>query len=258
MVKGPNPPSMQGDKTNHLLQSTAQQPANVSLSNSYSQDVVSHSTNFLQNYASLPQPVFNSPGYVNGGTVFSGQMIPPMVVQQPMQVPSALPGMFQTGFMYQTLPPGSGKPNHVNSHFFDPFTKGSLIMLATGSIKPIEELKTVDFIESAKVSKQLCFETSTIAKIQDHPNSAMSLIGFAVDNYESEVSHAKPGPVQTANVRAATATLTAILSAGNYRVAVSIFTIELFRPRGGVILTIFMLGKTVTLIETFFLKMKLC
>lgn len=191
-IKGPSQSSIQGDKNRPDVHHLQQLPSNMSLSNSFTQEIVSHSReNFLQNYASLPQPVFSSPGYVNGNSVFSGQMIPPMVVQQPMQMP-ALSGMFQTGLMYQTLTPGSGKPNHVNSPFFPPFTKGSLIMLATGNLKPIEELKTVDFIESAKVSKELCLETSKIAKIQDLPNSAMSLIEFAVENFESEVLVEKP------------------------------------------------------------------
>lgn len=192
-IKGRNQSPIQNDKKkldeNHSQETTVQQPTTLSFPSTFNQDVVPQAReNVLQNYASLQQPVFNPSGYVNGNTVFPGQMIPPMLVQQPMQVPSAIPGMFQTGFMYQTLTPGSAKPYHANSHFFPPFTKGSLIMLATGNLKPIEELKTVDFVESAKVSKQLLLETSKIAKIQEMPNSTMSLIGFAVDNYESEVS----------------------------------------------------------------------
>lgn len=155
----------------------------------FGEDIVPQRENVMQNYAGLQQAMFGTSGYVNGGTVFSGQMIPPMLMQQPMQVPATIPGMFQTGFMYQTLSKGTAKPN---SHFFPPFTKGSLIMLGTGGLKPIEDLKTTDFFESAEVSKQLCLETSKIAKIQELPSSAVSLIGFAVDNYESEVLVEKP------------------------------------------------------------------
>ena len=148
----------------------------------FNQDVAT-SKDFLQNYANLQQPMFA--GYANGSSPFAGSMIPPMLIQQPMQVPTNLPGMFQTGFMYQTYP--EPKSSYPKSHYFPPFAKGSLIMLSTGGLKPIEELKTVDFIESANVSKQLSLETCKIAKIQDVPNSAITLIGFAVDDCEKEV-----------------------------------------------------------------------
>ena len=141
---------------------------------------------YLQSYAHLQQPMFSTSGFGNGSTAFPGSIIPPMLVQQPMQVPSNMPGMFQTGFMYQALP--EQKTNYPKSYYFPPFTKGSLIMLSTGGLKPIEDLKTADFIESAKVSKQLSLETCKIAKIQDVPNSPITLIGFAVENYEKEVS----------------------------------------------------------------------
>ena len=142
---------------------------------------IASSKDFLQNYANLQQPMFA--GYPNGSSAFPGSMIPPMLLQQPM--PTNLPGMFQTGFMYQALP--EPKSSHPKSHYFPPFAKGSLIMLSTGGLKPIEDLKTVDFIESAKVSKQLSLETCKIAKIQEVPNSAITLIGFAVDECEKEV-----------------------------------------------------------------------
>ena len=140
---------------------------------------------FLPNYANLQQPMFAAAsGYANGGTTFPGQMIPPMLMQQPMPLPANMPGMFQTGFMY---PLPEAKSSYQKSHYFPAFSKGSLIMLSNGGLKPIEDLKTTDFIESAKVSKQLALETCTIAKIQEVPNSAITLIGFAVENYEKEV-----------------------------------------------------------------------
>ncbi|XP_028392269.1 uncharacterized protein LOC114516873 [Dendronephthya gigantea] len=145
---------------------------------------------YLQSYANLQQPMFSTSGFANGGSAFPGSIIPPMLVQQPMQVPGNMPGMFQTGFMYQALP--EQKTSFPKSYYFPPFTKGSLIMLPTGGLKPIEDLKTADFIESAKVSKQLSLETCKIAKIQDVPNSPITLIGFAVESYEKEVLVEKP------------------------------------------------------------------
>ena len=151
----------------------------------FTQDI-SAAKDFLQSYANMQQPMFATSGYANGGSAFTGPMIPPMLVQQPMQMPANMPGMYQTGFMYQALP--ELKSSYPKSHYFPPFTKGSLIMLSAGGLKPIEDLKTADFIESAEVSKQLSLETCKIAKIQDVPNSTITLIGFAVENYEKEVS----------------------------------------------------------------------
>ena len=164
------------------------QPQHLPSHIGFNQDI-SAGKDFLPNYGSLQQPMFATSGYANGGSAFPGSMIPPMLVQQPMTVPANIPGMFRTGFMYQTLP--EPKSSYPKPNFFPPFTKGSLIMLSTGGLKPIEELKTVDFIESAKASKQLSLETCKIAKIQDLPNSAISLIGFAVENYEKEVNNYK-------------------------------------------------------------------
>ena len=174
------------DMRRSALTDTQQQQPQHMASHMFNQDA-SAGKEFLPNYGNLQQPMFATPGYPNGGSAFAaGSMIPPMLVQQPVTVPTNIPGMFRPGFMYQTLP--EPKSSFPKSNFFPPFTKGSLIMLSTGGLKPIEELKTVDFIESAKASKQLNMETCTIAKIQDVPNSAISLIGFAVENYEKEVN----------------------------------------------------------------------
>lgn len=179
-----------------FLKSVDARKSSTDAQRSQSQQVASHAgfnhdinagKEFLQNYGGLQQPMFTTPGYVNGSPAITRQMIPPMLVQQPMHVPSSVPGMFQPGFMYQTLP-AEPQTIHPKSHYFPPFTKGSLIMLSTGGLKPIEDLSTSDFIESAKVSKQLSLETCKIAKLQDVPNRGVTLIGFAVEDYEKEVN----------------------------------------------------------------------
>ena len=186
-TKGPTQFSKSADSRKAVTDTQPQrsQQQQITSHPGFNQDMAS-SKDFLQSYANLQQSMFA--GYANGSSAFAGPMIPPMLVQQPMQVPSNIPGMFQTGFMYQTLP--EPKSSYPKSHYFPPFTKGSLIMLSTGGIKPIEDLKTADFIESAKISKQLSLETCKIAKIQDVPNSGITLIGFAVDDCEKEVNTA--------------------------------------------------------------------
>lgn len=151
---------------------------------------ISPSMNSLSKDYLVPQclqhQMFTAQGYNATGQVFSTSMIPPMLVQAPITGPTSIPGVFQPGFMYQTF--NEQKAYQGKSHYFAPFTKGSLIVLSNGGVKPIEDLKTTDFIESAKVSKQLYLETCKIAKIQETPNSSITWIAFAVENIEKEVN----------------------------------------------------------------------
>lgn len=68
------------------------------------------------------------------------------------------------------------------------FTKGSIIQLADGELKRVEDLKTEDFIQSAEISSELKIDSSTVERIDSShtPNSA--IIQFAVGEHRSQVS----------------------------------------------------------------------
>lgn len=67
------------------------------------------------------------------------------------------------------------------------FMKGSIIQLADGELKRVEELKTEDFIQSAEISSELKIDSSTVERIESShtPNSA--IIQFAVGEHRSQV-----------------------------------------------------------------------
>ncbi|XP_061520439.1 ataxin-1a [Phycodurus eques] len=69
------------------------------------------------------------------------------------------------------------------------FVKGSIIQLADGELKRVEELKTEDFIQSAEISSELKIDSSTVERIDGSrasPNFAV--VQFSVGEYRSQVS----------------------------------------------------------------------
>ncbi|KAI5615898.1 ataxin-1 [Silurus asotus] len=68
------------------------------------------------------------------------------------------------------------------------FTKGSIIQLADGELKRVEDLKTEDFLQSAEISSELKIDSSTVERIDSShtPNSA--IIQFAVGEHRSQVN----------------------------------------------------------------------
>lgn len=70
------------------------------------------------------------------------------------------------------------------------FTRGSLIELANGDIKRVEEMRTEDFILSAEKSSELELADSTVVKLtQSSTNNQIVFITFSYDNNRSKVSN---------------------------------------------------------------------
>lgn len=69
------------------------------------------------------------------------------------------------------------------------FTKGSLIELANGEIKRVEEMRTEDFILSAEKSSELELADSTVVKLTpSSTNNQIVFITFSYDSNRSKVS----------------------------------------------------------------------
>ncbi|XP_051527956.1 ataxin-1-like [Myxocyprinus asiaticus] len=68
------------------------------------------------------------------------------------------------------------------------FTKGSIIQLADGELKRVEDLKTEDFIQSAEISNELKIDSSTVERIDSNHASNFAIIQFAVGEHHSQVS----------------------------------------------------------------------
>lgn len=65
--------------------------------------------------------------------------------------------------------------------------KGSIIELANGEFKRVEDMRTEDFILSVKNSSKLELKDSTVVKITPTVNQTM-IITFSFDNNRSQVS----------------------------------------------------------------------
>ncbi|XP_048363744.1 ataxin-1 [Sphaerodactylus townsendi] len=68
------------------------------------------------------------------------------------------------------------------------FMKGSIIQLANGELKKVEDLKTEDFIQSAEISGDLKIDSSTVERIDDSHNPGVAMIQFAVGEHRAQVS----------------------------------------------------------------------
>lgn len=72
------------------------------------------------------------------------------------------------------------------------FTKGSIIQLANGLLKQVEELTTDDFVESAALSTNLSMDRSTVVKIEEKPESGLAVLGFSVGFKQVQVTVEAP------------------------------------------------------------------
>ncbi|EPY76077.1 ataxin-1 [Camelus ferus] len=68
------------------------------------------------------------------------------------------------------------------------FMKGSIIQLANGELKKVEDLKTEDFIQSAEISSDLKIDSSTVERIEDSPSPGVAVIQFAVGDHRAQVT----------------------------------------------------------------------
>jgi len=65
-------------------------------------------------------------------------------------------------------------------HYPAHFTKGSIIQLANGDLKRIEDLLTEDFVRSADMSKDLCIDTSVVRGITPVADRGTVMLEFIV------------------------------------------------------------------------------
>lgn len=68
------------------------------------------------------------------------------------------------------------------------FTKGSLIKLANGDLKRIEDMKTEDFISSAEKSVELRLAESTVVKIEENRQMGNAIITLKYNKMNAQVS----------------------------------------------------------------------
>ena len=137
---------------------------------------------------------------VTGGTqastnhnrlIIPGHNLPlPSGGQQPIQIPLGF-GSYQPGSLIQ-MQSGQFHGSTQTVQIPPPFLKGSIIQLASGELKRVEDLTTEDFIQSTKLCPDLNLETSTIILIQESADTATANVSFTINSTKAQVSQCTP------------------------------------------------------------------
>ncbi|XP_004715350.1 ataxin-1 [Echinops telfairi] len=104
-----------------------------------------------------------------------------------LAAPTAYPAMVQAQIhlpVVQSVASPSAAPPTLPPYFM----KGSIIQLANGELKKVEDLKTEDFIQSAEISNDLKIDSSTVERIEDGHSQGVAVIQFAVGEHRAQVS----------------------------------------------------------------------
>ena len=80
--------------------------------------------------------------------------------------------------------PAAG-PSHP--HYPPHFMKGSIIQLANGQLKYVEDLRTEDFVNSADVSSDLKIDSSTVVRVEEFEDKGTVELGFLVGEHRVQV-----------------------------------------------------------------------
>lgn len=83
------------------------------------------------------------------------------------------------------LHPAGYPPSHL--HYPAHFMRGSIIQLANGDLKRVEDLRTDDFVSSADVSGDLKIDSSTVVRIEENMERGTALLGFSVGEHRVQV-----------------------------------------------------------------------
>lgn len=84
-------------------------------------------------------------------------------------------------------PPRSPKKPLNNNTVPGNFAKGSLIQLANGEMRRVEDMRTEDFITSAEKSPELRLAESTVVRISDNPHTGTATITLTYNDRRDQV-----------------------------------------------------------------------
>lgn len=129
-----------------------------------------------------------------------GSQPPPAVAQAPAlpalpsnPAPAVEPAPSPTPALVSTPAPVSIQASPSISSSSSPvalppfFMRGSIIQLADGELKRVEDLKTEDFIQSAEISNELKIDSSTVERIDSGQTPNAVVIQFSVGELKAQV-----------------------------------------------------------------------
>ncbi|XP_052000512.1 ataxin-1 [Xyrauchen texanus] len=149
--------------------------------------------------AALPQTFINTvPPAATASVLPNGKEITgsdgvhaPCTMQSPSQVQLPVMSASVVGSPVPLTPPTSTSPHSSPSSpsaSLPPFfMKGSIIQLADGELKRVEDLRTEDFVQSAEVSGELKLDSSTVERIECSHSPNAVIIQFSVGENKAQV-----------------------------------------------------------------------
>lgn len=108
---------------------------------------------------------------------------PAVAVAAPSPTPAPVPAPAPVSI--QASPSISSSSSPVTLPPF--FMRGSIIQLADGELKRVEDLKTEDFIQSAEISSELKIDSSTVERIDSGQSPNVVVIQFSVGELKAQV-----------------------------------------------------------------------
>ncbi|XP_016301369.1 ataxin-1-like [Sinocyclocheilus anshuiensis] len=111
------------------------------------------------------------------------------VVPSPTQIQLPVLSASVVGSPVPVTPPTSTSPHSSSPSAGLPpfFMKGSIIQLADGELKRVEDLRTEDFVQSAEVSGELKIDSSTVERIECSCTPNAVIIQFSVGENKAQV-----------------------------------------------------------------------
>ncbi|KAM4580177.1 ataxin-1-like [Odontesthes bonariensis] len=107
----------------------------------------------------------------------------PAVVATPSPAPTPVSTPAPTSIQASPSVPSSSSPVALPPFFM----RGSIIQLADGELKRVEDLKTEDFIQSAEISSELKIDSSTVERIDSGQSPNAVVIQFSVGELKAQV-----------------------------------------------------------------------
>ncbi|XP_072250461.1 ataxin-1-like [Leuresthes tenuis] len=107
----------------------------------------------------------------------------PAVVATPSPAPTPVPTPAPASIQASPSVPSSSSPVALPPFFM----RGSIIQLADGELKRVEDLKTEDFIQSAEISSELKIDSSTVERIDSGQSPNAVVIQFSVGELKAQV-----------------------------------------------------------------------
>lgn len=83
--------------------------------------------------------------------------------------------------------PPRSPANKTNNNNAAKFAKGSLIQLADGKLRNVEDMRTEDFVHSAEMSPELRLAESTVVKIAENPKTGTAAITLSYNERRAQV-----------------------------------------------------------------------